>query len=187
MSHLRSSRPARTLAAVAALGAAVALGASTPAAPASAAPAAAPSAQDVAYLQFAARANLSEIAQGQLAKKQAGDPAVRSFGKDMVKDHRKQLAALEQTATALGVALPSRPTKQQRQVARAFSRLDGGTFDCAYVPFQWGDHQLVITMTTAETTAGTDPTVKQSAAASLPVLQEHYEHATMLLGELGRC
>jgi putative membrane protein len=186
VSHLRTSRPTRALAAVAALGAAVALGASSPAAPASAA-AAAPSAQDVAYLQFAARANLSEIAQGQLAKKQAGDPALRAFGKDMVKDHRKQLAALEQTATALGVALPSRPTKQQRQVARAFSRLDGGTFDCAYVPFQWGDHQLVITMTTTETTAGSDPTVKQAAAASLPVLQEHYEHATMLLGDLRRC
>lgn len=156
-------------------------------APASALSSAQPSPADAAYLAFAARANLTEIAQGRLAKQNAADPEVREFGRQMVRDHRKQLRALEAVAASVGVSLPSRPDKQQRQVTRAWSTLEGRAFDCAYVPFQWGDHQLVIAATQAEAAAGTDPAVRQAAAAALPVLVEHYEHVTMLVGDLGRC
>lgn len=146
-----------------------------------------PSPADAAYLQFAARANLTEIAQGRLAKRNAADPEVREFGRQMVRDHRKQLRALEAVAASVGVSLPGRPDKQQRQVTRAWSTLEGRAFDCAYVPFQWGDHQLVIAATRAEAAAGTDPAVRQAAAAALPVLEGHLEHVTALVGDLGRC
>jgi putative membrane protein len=161
-------------------------GASAP--PAASAPAAAaPSAQDLAYLTFAAQANLAEIAQGKLARRIASSRDVRQFGRDMVVDHRQQYAALESVATTLGVALPTRPSREQRRIVRLWSHLGSHGFTCAYVPFQWDDHQLVIAMTTMEATQGTEPTVKQAAAASLPVLEEHFEHATMLVRELRSC
>ncbi len=109
------------------------------------------------YLVFAARANLAEVALGELAKRHADSRTVRTYGRDMVRDHRQQYRALEAVATAVGVTLPTRPSRDQRRLARAWSHLDG------------------------------DPTVTQAAAASLPVLQEHYEHATMLLRDLGTC
>ncbi|WP_216652639.1 DUF4142 domain-containing protein [Nocardioides sp. zg-1308] len=42
-------------------------------------------------------------------------------------------------------------------------------------------------MTEKEVTTGSDPAVTQAATASLPVLQEHHEHATMLLRDLRGC
>ena len=69
---------------------------------------------------------------------------------------------------------------------RLGAKLDARAFDCAYVPFQFGDHQLVIAMTEKEVAQGAEPTVKSAASASLPVLQEHYEHVTMLVHDL-RC
>ncbi|NPD06890.1 DUF4142 domain-containing protein [Nocardioides sp. zg-1308] len=94
-------------------------------------------AQDVAYLDFAARANLAEVALGKLAKKHAHSQEVRDFGRDMVRDHRRQYRALEGVASAVGVTLPTRPSREQRRLASAWARFDGKAFDCAYVPFQW--------------------------------------------------
>jgi putative membrane protein len=105
----------------------------------------------------------------------------------MVADHRAQYAALQAVATTLGVALPTSPSREQRRIVRLWSHLGSHGFTCAYVPFQWGDHQLVIAMTTMEALQGTEPAVKQAATAALPVLQEHLEHATMLLHDLRRC
>ena len=149
--------------------------------------AAAPNPQDLAYLDFAARANLAEVAMGQLAKRQGHSAAVRDFGREMVRDHRRQYRALEVLAETVGVRLPSQPSRDQRRLVRLWSDLEGKAFSCAYVPFQWGDHQLVIAQTEKEVLAGADPLVTQSAAASLPVLQEHLGHATGLLRRLGRC
>lgn len=182
--RIRSTVAAAALAAVAAVAPhAVA----APAGAASSSTAAAPSVQDVAYLDLAARENLAEVALGMLAKKHAQSPEVRDFGRDMVRDHRRQYRALEGVASAVGVTLPTRPSREQRRLASAWARFDGKAFDCAYVPFQWGDHQLVIAMTEKEVTTGSDPAVTQAATASLPVLQEHYEHATMLLRDLRGC
>jgi putative membrane protein len=149
--------------------------------------AAQPSSQDLAYLEFAARANLTEVAQGKLAKRLGATESVRDFGRHMVRDHRRQYRALEAVAAPLGVRLPGRPSAEQRLITKSWARLGSRAFTCAYVPFQWGDHQLVIAVTTHEAVVGTDPTVKQAAAASLPVLTEHLEHATALLRTLRRC
>ncbi len=176
-----------TVALTAATGAAPAASATTDPSAGSAASAAAPNPQDLAYLDFAARANLAEVAMGQLAKRQGHSAAVRDFGRDMVRDHRRQYRALEVLAETVGVTLPSRPSRDQRRLVRLWSDLEGKAFSCAYVPFQWGDHQLVIAQTEKEVLAGADPVVTQSAAASLPVLQEHLGHATRLLRRLGRC
>jgi putative membrane protein len=175
-------------AAVTAVTVAVVPSAAAPAAPATASSsAAAPSAQDLAYLTFAAQANLAEIALGKLARRASDSESVHDFGRDMVKDHRKLYGSLQATASTLGVQLPTRPSRDQRRVARAWSTLDGRAFDCAYVPFEWGDHQLVISMTDREVQLGTEPAVKQGAAASLPVLQEHFMHAKDLLHSLRSC
>jgi len=148
---------------------------------------AAPSAQDTAYIEFAARANLAEVALGELAQKQANSQAVRAFGRDMVKDHSKQYDQLKSVAAALGTTVPSVPNKQQRKIAKLWSGLQGREFTCAYIPFQWDDHQGVIAMTEKEIAEGSDASVKAAAAAALPVLEEHYEHVTMLLGKLKHC
>ena len=170
-----------TLATVATLGAA---GAAPQAAATSAAP---PSAQDIAYLHFAAHSNLTEIAQGKLAKRHASKPAVRQFARHLVRDHRQQYRALETLATSLGVTLPTHPSVEQRRIIKAWRTLDGQALTCAYVPFQWGSHQLTIAMTVRETERGTEPAVVQAATASLPVLEEHLTHATQLVRRLKHC
>jgi putative membrane protein len=181
-------RRTTTTLAVAALGAALTAGAA--ASPATADTAAAPaalSAQDTAYLQFAGQANLAEVALGKIAKTNANNMAVRMFGKDMVKDHSKQYAQLQTVAATVGYTLPTKPSKDQRKVAKLWSNVEGRAFTCAYVPFQWDDHMGVIAMTQKEIDQGSDPTVKAAAQASLPVLEEHLAMVTKILHRLKSC
>lgn len=183
-----SSIHRRVVAALAALGTTAALSAGVATSTAAdAAPAPTVNAQDQAFLVAAAQANLAEVELGKLAKKQSDRRAVQQFGRDMIKDHRQQYAALQAVATSVGVALPTRPNREQRRIAKAWSSTSGTDFDCAYVPFQWDDHQGVILLHQLEVASGSDPQVKAAATAALPVLQEHFTHAAMLLGKLKRC
>lgn len=184
--HHRGSR--RIVAAIAAFGTAAALGAGavTTSPSANAVPPTV-NQQDITYLTVAAQSNLAEIALGKLARRQADRPAVRRFGREMVQDHKQQYASLQALAATLQVTLPTRPSREQRRVARAWSGVDGRAFDCAYVPFQWGSHELTIARTEMELAEGSDPQVRAAAQASLPVLQKHLEHVTRLLHRLGRC
>ena len=184
MSHLRT----RIATALAALGTVTALGVGVaPQASASASSAAVPTAQDLAYLDFAARANLAEIAQGKLVKRSDVKRSVTRFATEMIRDHRQQYRALQEVASTLGVALPTQTTREQRRIVKAWRGLDGSALTCAYVPFQYGDHQLVISQTIREVEQGTEPAVVAAATASLPVLEQHYVHATHLVRGLGRC
>lgn len=182
------STRARTRIAALTAALAVAVPVAVETAPADAArPASGLSKQDRTYLHDAAQANLAEVAAGRLAAHRSGRPAVRAFGREMVVDHGKLYRSLDRLATKVDVTLPQRPSAEQRKVGALLSTSGGKAFTCAYVPFQWDDHQLVIAKTVKEVRQGSDPKVVAAAKASLPVLREHYRMATRLLKRLHSC
>jgi putative membrane protein len=90
---------------------------------------AAPSDQDTAFLQAAHQSNLAEIAGGKIAQQKGQSQEVKDLGARFIEDHTRLDSALQDTAEALGVELPSAPNAEQRALAQRYEATDGADFD----------------------------------------------------------
>jgi putative membrane protein len=181
--------PKRTVAALAAAGAALAIVQptvwSTPATAAQAAPSV--NAQDRMYLHDSMQGDLFEVRGGHLAHRTSDRAAVRRFGHRMVKDHSMSYADAKQTAQELGVAAARRPSPGQRRVLALWRTLPTRSFACAYITYEWEDHQLDIADAQDEIKDGSNPSVIADARQELPVLQTHLRLATRILHHMRGC
>jgi putative membrane protein len=179
------------VAAVVLTAAGAALAASQPTAFSSAAAAtqAAPtvSAQDRMYLHDSLHGDRFEVRGGRLAHRKSDRVAVRRFGARMVRDHRMSYAEARQTAQEVGVAAPSRPSAGQRRVVALWRTLPERSFNCAYITYEWVDHQLDIADAQDEIKDGTNPSVVAHARKDLPILQAHLRFATRILHHMRGC
>jgi putative membrane protein len=93
----------------------------------------------------------------------------------MIDDHTKANEELKQVASKGGIQIPdSLDSKHQSRVDK-LGKLSGTAFDRAYVKDQLKDHQEDVRKFQSEAQAGTDPGVKNFAAKTLPILQEHLQ------------
>src|SRR5690349_24279135 len=83
---------------------------------------AAPSDQDAAYLKAAHQSNLAEISGGKLAQQKGQSQQVKDLGARFVADHTKLDAAVQQTASQLGVDLPAAPNEKQQALAAKYQQ-----------------------------------------------------------------
>jgi len=141
---------------------------------------------DERWLMVHTETNLFEIAGGQAALEKATSDEVKALAAQIVADHQ---AALEQTtavAQRLGIALPDEPAPLQQWALRAVNRFRGAKFDRWFTDLQVQGHKQAITEAETEVERGHNREVRALAAASLPVLREHLEHAEAVLAGLGR-
>lgn len=141
-----------------------------PALPASAAP----SDQDAAFLKAAHQSNLAEIAGGKLAQQKGDSSAVKELGARFVADHTKLDAALSDTASALGVDLPSAPNAQQRALAKKYEAASGRSFDTLFVSTQMTAHMAAMALGQKEIANGRDAQAKKVAQTAAPVVASHH-------------
>lgn len=167
----------RTVAAVVAALAGLALAASPAAA--------APNAQDQQFLVAAHQANLAEIASGQAAVAEAATPGVREMGQQLVTDHQALDAQLTAVAQQLGVALPGTPTPEQQAALAEVQAQDGQDFDTAWLYLQIRSHRQTLALGEQELAGGAEQAVKDLATAAAPVVQRHLDHALTLARDLG--
>jgi putative membrane protein len=135
---------------------------------------AAPSDQDTAYLKAAHQANLAEIAGGKLAQQKAGSQQVKDLGARFVADHTKLDAALTQTASTLGVSLPSAPNAEQRALAARYKAASGDQFDSLFVSTQMTAHMKAMALGQTELAKGSDAAAKKAARDAAPVIKSHH-------------
>jgi putative membrane protein len=176
-------RPALRLATALALPALLAIGALPGSAVAEegASAGAAPNAQDRAWVSDSSEGDLFEIAGGRLAATHSLDPAVRRFGRLMVRDHHQLYRATTGVADEVGLDTEDQPSRGQRTILRDWAGLTGDAFVCAYVPYEWEDHQLDIAESRDEVEDGASPAVVAAARAGLPVLRHHLAVVSRLL------
>ncbi|WP_136518162.1 MULTISPECIES: DUF4142 domain-containing protein [Cellulomonas] len=167
----------RTVAALVAAAACLAL-AATPAA-------AAPNAQDQQFLVGAHQANLAEIASGQAALAEATTPGVREMGQQLITDHQALDAQVTAVAQQLGVTLPDAPTPEQQAALAEVQAEEGQDFDTAWLYLQIESHRATLALGEQELAGGAEQAVKDLATASAPVVQRHLDHALALAQELG--
>jgi putative membrane protein len=139
-----------------------------------------PNAQDAAFVQTAAVANMAEVAQGQLATNQTGNPAATQFANWMIADHSGAEASLQTLAGQEGLSLPSGLDQANQQLLGQLQPLTDGTFYAAYVAGQVLAHTQSLTAFIQEAQYGQDTAIRAYASAGIPTLEGHLASALTL-------
>lgn len=132
---------------------------------------------DKNFMKQAAIGNEAEIQLGQMAQSKASNPAVKSFGQRMIKDHSSADDKLKNIAESQHISLPVELDPKHKDEAAALSRLSGAQFDKAYMKLMVQEHTHDVNQFKKEASDAHDPTVQQFAKATLPVLQSHLNEA----------
>ncbi len=128
-----------------------------------------------------AMANLAEIETGRMAQTKSQNEQVKNFAQQMIDDHTKALAEVQQLAQAKGVALPTELDRTHKRRAEKLAALSGDAFDRAYMT-QSGlaDHKKTHGLLKRAQSRAKDPDVKALAARTMPIVDQHLNSAQEL-------
>jgi putative membrane protein len=146
---------------------------------------AAPSDQDTTYLRAAHQSNLAEIAGGTIAQQKAEDQQVKDLGARFVADHTKLDDAIKQTASALGVDLPSAPNAEQQALAARYRAASAEQFDALFIATQMDAHMKAMRLGETEIANGSDAQAKKAAQDAAPVIASHHDALESAARDLG--
>ena len=135
------------------------------------------SAADRTFATNAAAGGFAEVSLGQLAIQNAGSPAVRQFGQQMVTDHTEANQALAQIGQKENLSLPTKPNAMDVETEQRLTASKGAAFDTSYMQEMLNDHQKDVAEFSTEAASGKDPALKAFAQKYLPVLQHHLQMA----------
>jgi putative membrane protein len=139
---------------------------------------------DVKYLTESAQGLMSELNLGNLAQQRASDQRVRSFGKQMVTDHGKDLQQLKQLADQKKIHLPESMNNDQRKEAEKLSKLSGKEFDKEYLRYEAKDHTEDIKEQGKEMKKTLDPDLKKFASSEYETVTKHKETVDALRAQI---
>ena len=121
--------------------------------------------KDRNFIQLAANAGVSEVADGKQAEQLGQSTVVKNIGARMVTDHSRTNSELQALAKKKGLGMDMTGGK-----ARNFPK---DTFDHQYLYNLEEDHKADIKTFQKEATSGDDAEVKAWAAKTLPTLKGH--------------
>lgn len=140
---------------------------------------------DSAFMIETARANLKEIAIGQLAATQSMNVDVKAFGDRMVTEHKKLNTDLAKVATKKNVKLPDKLTDDEQKSVDEMGKLTGPAFDKRFTQAMVTGHQAAVESFKKASAGAQDAEVKAFAAAALPNLELHLKEAKELRDKIG--
>jgi putative membrane protein len=132
---------------------------------------------DARWLKVHIETNLFEIQGGEAALDLAKSDEVLDLAEHLVADHTVALAEATTLAERLGVEVPAAPSPLQQWALRAVKTFRGSDFDRWFADLQVDGHRQAIIEAQTEVAKGCNRKVRNLAAASLPVLEEHLAHA----------
>jgi putative membrane protein len=135
---------------------------------------------DDAFVEKAASGGLAEVKLGQLAEEKGSNPAVKQFGRRMVRDHSKANDDLKSAAERENLTLPSEMDKADQATYDRLSKMSGEAFDKAYARDMVRDHSKDVAEFQKEAKNGHDEAIKNFAAQTAPTLQSHLDQARQM-------
>lgn len=133
-----------------------------------------------AFADMAAASDAYEIEAGRMAQEMGASQAVKDFGAMMVEGHTKSTADLKAAAgEAEGVTVAPEMTAKQEADLEAL-RNAGDTFDSVYARQQVAAHEMALAMLRGYAENGDSEPLKQFAAKTAPVVEEHLTQARTL-------
>ncbi|HYE20175.1 MAG TPA: DUF4142 domain-containing protein [Tepidisphaeraceae bacterium] len=137
------------------------------------------------FLASTAHSSTSELTLSQMALERASDPRVRQYAQMMVTDHTKQNAELARLAQAKGMDVPARPDEAHAKTAATLRQLSGQRFDREYMSEMVADHAKLLSKMQDKAASATDPEIRAWAAAQVPILRSHLDHARQINQAIG--
>jgi len=135
---------------------------------------------DRAFMQMAARANMTEAHIGQIAETQASESQVKDFGQKLIHDHTDAYAELTALAAKTGESIPKGIDVRKISTVEQLVKLKGKRFDHQFVQAEIRDHEKAIADFKREAQHGQDPDVKAYASKMIPALEGHLRLAKTL-------
>ena len=132
---------------------------------------------DQTFVKKAAAGGMAEVELGKLAQQKGTSAEVKTFGQRMVDDHSKANDELKSIAQTKNITLPTDLSAKDKALRDRLEKLSGAAFDRAYMQAMLKDHREDVNEFRHESTAGSDPDVKQFAAKTLPTLEDHLKLA----------
>ena len=142
------------------------------------------SAADKDFATKAAEGGMMEVELGQLAAAKATSQDVKDFGNRMVSDHGKASDELKALAAEKGVTLPAQPGAEEKKTSNDLSKKSGTGFDKAYMSDMVKDHEKDAKEFEKASKDVQDPDLKNWAAKTLTVIQDHLKMAKQVASKL---
>lgn len=135
--------------------------------------------RDAQFLVNAAEINIEEISFGKLAQERGTMDHVKELGKMMEDEHTKSLVDLTTLAKTKNISIPTSQTENGKDAYKKISDKSGNDFGKEYSSMMVNGHRRAIELFEKASADCTDPDIKAWAAASLPALRTHLDHALM--------
>ncbi|WP_187262887.1 DUF4142 domain-containing protein [Pontibacter beigongshangensis] len=132
------------------------------------------------FMTRAASDGMFEIEAGKLAQKMGQNAEVKKFGGQMVTDHEKASKELKALAQKKSITLPDSMSSEHRDKLQSLQSKKGAEFDEEYMEAMVDAHEEAVGLFEDAAEDLEDAEVKAFAAKTLPVLQQHHEHAKKL-------
>ncbi len=140
----------------------------------------APSTPD--FVQKVAMSDLYEVAAGKIAAEKGQSEAGKQFGQHMVEAHSQTTQELKGIVQAenIKVDLPTELDSTHKQLIDELNAASAADFDKTYRKQQVKVHKQAVDLFESYAKKGDNAAVKQFAAKTLPVIEEHLETAKKL-------
>jgi putative membrane protein len=141
---------------------------------------------DRQFVLKAAQDGLTEVELGNLATQLAQSQEVKDFGRRMVEDHTQLNNELKDLAAQKGINLPMDIGAENNRIKADLARLEGEDFDRNYINRMVIEHNQDVALFQRQARQGNDRDLRNWAARSLPIFQEHLQLARSIQDRLKR-
>ena len=112
-------------------------------------------------------------------------PEIASFAQEMIADHTKANDELAQIAKGENLQVPTALDQPHQQMIKALQDAKGEQLSATYIQQQIKAHQDAVALFEDYSQSGDNAQLAAFAEKTLPVLQEHLQHAQMLESQGG--
>ena len=102
---------------------------------------------------------------------------MKDFGRKLVQDHTKLGNDLKDVASRENITLPTEMSAEQRKTIDKLSKLSGAQFDREFAKESVEDHEKDISEFDKEANSGENPSLRNFATSSVPILRDHLSMA----------
>ncbi|QWV96761.1 DUF4142 domain-containing protein [Geomonas nitrogeniifigens] len=136
------------------------------------------------FVKEAASSGMMEVELGQMAKEKGKSQEVKDFGQMMATDHGKANDELKSVA-GNRVKMPTKLELKHKATVDKLSKASVDEFDKKYAEAMLKDHKKDVEKFKKESKKVKDPELKGWIDKTLPVLEQHLQHAREMARKLG--
>lgn len=135
------------------------------------------------FVNQAGSGGLFEVSSSELALQRSQDEGIRAFAETMIRDHTANSGDLAAMATNQGLLIPDKLGPPHAAMLEEIEAASGADFDAAYARNQVAAHEAAVALYGSYAEGGDNDLLIGYARESLPVLQQHLEHAQGLAAQ----